>query len=136
MAYIIWKESFNIGVQEMDDQHRLLVNYINDLYESIQAGNSEDNVEIILNKLTEYIQLHFAAEEAILKSVNYPLLDSQIKQHEYYVSELNFLKSGFLDEAQTAQNMLLFLKDWFLHHITTEDLKYVEFVKKTQSMPA
>ena len=130
MAYIIWKDSFNIGVQEMDDQHRLLVNYINDLYDSIQAGNSEDNVETILHNLTEYIQLHFAAEEAILKSVNYPLLDSQIKQHEYYVSELNFLKSGFLDEAQTAQNMLLFLKDWFLHHITTEDLKYVDFVKK------
>ena len=130
MAYIIWKDSFNIGVQEMDDQHRLLVNHINDLYDSIQAGNSEDNVETILNKLTEYIQLHFAAEEAILKSINYPLLDSQIKQHEYYVSELNFLKSGLLDEAQTVQNILLFLKDWFLHHITTEDLKYVDFVKK------
>lgn len=64
----------------------------------------------------------------MLKSINYPMLETQIIQHAYYISELTLLKSSYLDKTQTAQNMLLFLKDWLLHHITTEDLKYVEFV--------
>lgn len=128
MGYIVWKDSFNIGVIAMDEQHKLFVGYLNELYNAMQTGNSEAIVEPTLNRLTDYITSHFAAEEAIMKSVNYPMLQTQIEQHAYFISELTFLKSSFLNKTQTAQNILLFLKDWFLHHITTEDLKYAEFV--------
>lgn len=127
MAYIVWKDSFNLGVKEIDEQHQLFAGYINELYDVMQSGNAEDIVPII-NKLSDYSQLHFAAEENMLKLINYPMLETQIIQHAYYISELTLLKSSYLDKTQTAQNMLLFLKDWLLHHITTEDLKYVEFV--------
>lgn len=127
MAYIVWKDSFNLGVKEIDEQHQLFAGYINELYDVMQSGNAEDIVPII-NKLSDYSKLHFAAEEKILKSINYPMLETQIIQHAHYISELTLLKSSYLDKTQTAQNMLLFLKDWLLHHITTEDLKYVKFV--------
>lgn len=128
MEYIVWKDSFKIGVKAMDDQHMQFVSHINELYNAMQSGNAEAIVEPTLEKLTEYIRSHFTAEEAILESINYPNFEGQIKQHEYFISELTFLKSSILDKTQTAQNTLLFLKDWFLHHITTEDLKYVEYI--------
>jgi len=128
MTYFVWKDSFNIGVKKMDEQHRQFVAHINELYEAMQLGNAEAVVAATLNKLTDYIQSHFADEEAILKSINYPMFEAQIKQHAYYISELIFLKSSILNKTQTAQNTLLFIKDWFLHHITTEDLKYAEYV--------
>ena len=130
MPYIVWKDSFDIGVKEMDEQHKLFVGYVNELFDAIQSGNAETIVAPILDKLTDYIQLHFAAEENILKSINYPMLENQKAQHAYFVSELTFLKSSFLNKSQTAHNMFLFLKDWFIHHITTEDLKYAQFINK------
>ena len=128
MAYIVWKDSFNIGVKEMDDQHMLFAGYINELYEAIQLGKTEDVVAPMLDKLTAYSKTHFAAEEKMLKYNNYPMLETQIKQHAYFVLELISLKSSYQNKTQTAQNMLLFVKDWLLHHITTEDLKYAELV--------
>ena len=129
MAYIVWKNSFNIGVEEMDEQHKLLVGYINELYDAIQSKNEKAIVEPIFDKLTDYIQTHFVAEEFLLESMNYPMLETQKKQHAFFVSELISLKSSYLDKSQTAQSMFLFLKDWFLHHIATEDQKYVEFIE-------
>ena len=126
MAYIVWKDSFNIGVKEMDDQHKLFASYINELYEAMQLGKEADVVAPLLDKLTDYSKTHFAAEEKMLKYNNYPMLKTQIKQHEYFVSELITLKSSYQNKTQTAQDMLLFVKDWLLHHITTEDLKYAE----------
>jgi hemerythrin len=128
MSYIMWKDSFNIGTKEMDEQHTIFVGYINDLYDAMQTGDAKTVVEPILTKLTDYIQLHFAAEERLLKANNYPMLEEQQNHHKYFISELNFMKSSFLNKTQTAQNLLLFLKDWFLHHILSEDLKYVGFV--------
>ena len=128
MEYIVWKDSFNIGVKEMDEQHKLLVSNINELYNAINTGNSESVVKPTLIKLTDYIKVHFAAEENLLKMHNYPMIESQIAQHAHYISEIAFMESSLMNKKQTAQNMLLFLKDWFIHHITTEDLKYIECV--------
>ena len=128
MAYIVWKDSFNIGVKVMDDQHKLFASYINELYEAMQLGKAEDIVAPILDKLTAYSKTHFAAEEEMLKYNNCPMLETQIIQHAYFVSELVSFKCSYQNETQTAQNMLLFVKDWLLHHITTEDLKYAELV--------
>ena len=128
MDYIVWNDSFNIGVKEMDEQHKLLVSHINELYNAIKAGNSESVVKPILIKLTDYINVHFAAEENLLKIHNYPMIEAQIAQHSHYISEIAFMESSFMNKKQTAQNLLLFLKDWFIHHITTEDLKYSECV--------
>jgi hemerythrin len=127
MAYIVWKDNFNIGVTEMDEQHKLFVSYINELYDVMQAGNSNEIVPI-LDKLIDYSRTHFAEEENLLTSINYPMLEIQKKHHAYYIVELESIKSAYLNKTQTAQNLLLFIKDWLLHHITTEDLKYAEFV--------
>ena len=129
MPYIVWKDSFNIGVEAMDEQHKIFVGYLNELYDAMQSGNTETIVEPTLNKLTAYIQSHFTAEENMLRTVNYPMLETQIKQHAYFISQLIFLKSSILDKNQTAQNMLLLLNDWFLQHIMTEDLKYAAFAE-------
>ena len=129
MAYIVWKDSFMVGVNEMDKQHEQFVAYVNELHAALQSGDVESVLVAIYDKLTVYIQSHFTAEEALLKSFNCPLLETQKIQHEYFVSELNFMKKILMNDIQRAQNTLLFLKDWFLHHIMTEDQKYGEFMK-------
>jgi hemerythrin len=129
MAYIVWKDSFFVGVEEMDKQHEQFVAYVNELYDALQSGDVETVIVPIHDNLTNYIQLHFAAEESLLSSLDYPMLEIQKNQHAYYVSALYSMKSTLMTDYQKAQNTLLLLKDWFLHHIMTEDLKYGEFIK-------
>jgi len=126
MSYLVWKDSFNIGVQEMDKQHRQFVGYINELYESLQSGDAECTVAPLLDKFTEYVQVHFTAEEKFMKSIGYPMIDFHMKQHAYYVSEIGSMKGSLLNDTQKAHHMLLFLKDWLLHHIMSEDMNYAE----------
>ena len=129
MTYIVWEDRYNIGVKEMDEQHKLFISYVNELYNAVQSGKAETIVVPMLDKLTDYIQLHFAAEEELLKSINYPDIETEKSQHAYFVSEILLLKSSYLNKTQTAQNMLLFLKEWFLYHIMNEDLKIAEFIE-------
>lgn len=133
MTYIVWKDSFNIGVNKMDEQHQQFVSYINELYDAIQAGNAEIAITKTIDNVINYVHSHFKAEELLLESINYPLLESQIKQHNYYISEIKLLKNEVIHNSSPPQNLLAFLRDWFLHHIMTEDLKYVEFVNNANS---
>ena len=124
MACVVWEERFNIGIKDIDDQHKLFVGYLNDLHDAMQAGNAEAIVAPILYRLFDYITIHFAAEEKILESIHYPEFEKHVKQHAHFILELNFL-----DNSQTAGNMLPLLRGWFINHITTEDIKYAGYLK-------
>jgi len=133
MAYIIWRDDFNIGVKEMDAQHKLFISYINDLYIAMQSGDTDAIVGRIQDRLRDYIELHFRAEEEMLRAISYQGLANQIKQHAYYVSQIFDYRTSVRDGNQTPQDMFIFLRDWFLHHIATEDQKYVEFVQSAKT---
>ena len=38
MALFGWKSEYSVGIEKFDRQHRLLVGYINALYEALRAG--------------------------------------------------------------------------------------------------
>jgi hemerythrin len=59
---LIWSNEYSLGVAVIDDQHKKFVGAIDELYESIQNGDSQQNLGGILKELVEYHNVHFATE--------------------------------------------------------------------------
>jgi hemerythrin len=129
MAYIEWNDSYSIGVKAMDDQHKKLVDIINQLHDAMKAGQASKEAPNILKELIEYTSFHFGAEENLIKKESYPDFQNHKKLHEDLVQQINKYQAEIATKSMTIGVKLSeFLKDWLLTHILDEDMKYGKFL--------
>ena len=72
MAYFPWKPEYSVGIEKFDRQHKVLVHFLNELYEALQAGQGRKALAHVLNGLIVYTNTHFAAEEKLMERYGYP----------------------------------------------------------------
>ena len=71
MELISWKDSLNVGIVEIDEQHKKLVGLINKLFEAMANGKSSEIMKSVLGELSNYVNTHFATEEKLMKQFGY-----------------------------------------------------------------
>ncbi len=129
IQFIVWKDEYEVGHPELDAHHRHLIEVINTLYEIATAGASEKQIDETMREMDAYAKLHFRTEEEVLTAVGYPHLRHHQGAHEAYVRKLDELKhSFFLPSGSLSQEILQFLKNWWLNHILRMDKEYAGYV--------
>ena len=128
MAYIEWNSNISVNIMEIDNQHKKLIEVINELHDSMIKGKSKDILNGLLNDLTNYTVEHFGLEEYYMDKFNYINSSIHKKEHKDFIKKVaeyhNDLKNGkFLLSVQVMN----FLKDWLINHIQGSDKKYSEF---------
>ena len=126
MAFIDWKDSYSVQIKEIDDQHKVLVDLINELHASMKERKSKDVLKGILDKLADYTIYHFGTEENYFEQFNYSDTVAHVDMHFAFVKKITDFIIGF-DAGKMFLSMELmdFLNDWLISHICTEDPKYV-----------
>lgn len=131
MALIDWSDNYSVNVKVMDDQHKKLINIINELNDSMKAGRSKDVMEKILKGLVDYTITHFSAEETLMKNNNYPGYTNQKSQHEALIKKVQDYQSKYQSGRMVmGVEIMSFLKDWLLNHISGSDKKYGPFLNE------
>ncbi|MBU5478427.1 bacteriohemerythrin [Eubacterium sp. MSJ-13] len=115
-----------IGIKEIDDEHKKLFDMIND---AIALADKTDDVKSIANNLIknlkDYANVHFAHEEAYMKKINDPELESQIKEHKAFAKKVNsFELDTSSDEAskKSLNDILVYIIQWLYKHILGSDI--------------
>jgi len=130
MQLFPWDEDYEIGITEIDRQHRHLVDIINELSDAMIAQKGHKTVPQILEKLVDYIQLHFTTEEEIMRRGNYPALDKHYQEHHEMTGEvLEFRKNYSKNHEVSPSEVLGFLCDWLKNHILVSDKEFGRFLK-------
>jgi len=126
MNKITWKDEYSIGHEEIDDQHKKIVELINELDES----DSPEITTSIISKVNGYVRHHLDYEEQLLQSLGYPEFEQHKELHIHYSKEISNLtvQATFLDNFAPAE-LLEFLKQWWDNHILIEDRKYKAFIQ-------
>lgn len=129
MALITWNDTLSVGISEMDQQHRKLVDLVNQLYDAMGQGKGDNVKNAILNDLIMYTKVHFAAEERLMQKYGYPEFAAHKRLHDELTARAVQLKQK-LDAGQMVASVTLssFLRDWLKNHITRVDKKYGQFV--------
>ncbi len=131
MELIIWKDSLNVGIATIDQQHRKLVSIINKLFNAMSQGKSNEILQAVFSELSAYVVTHFGLEEKYMKQYEYEDYDSHKQEHKYFIDKLNEFKLKFSSgSGALTLDILHFLKDWLLKHISGTDRKYIPLLKE------
>ena len=126
MQFFYWNNSFEVGIREIDDQHKGLVDLINALATVIVEGGSLPDAQELFGRLTEYAKNHFSSEEKIMATC---LIEEEEKMrhrdtHRRFVDKAQeIVQRQDLIQAEVAEQILEFLTTWLISHILGSDMK-------------
>lgn len=122
MTLIEWSSELSLGIPEIDEQHRHLLDLVNSFDEAARKGRGTREVRQLLDALHAYTVEHFAAEEAYMASIGYPDLDHHRVLHQQLLSKLDDLRVQFdVGGRRITQPMLELLRYWLVAHLQGAD---------------
>ena len=130
--FVQWNDSYSVGVEEIDNDHKKLLGLINKLQTAAHYSSDEAMIDSILNDLVDYTKYHFSKEEDMLKQSDYPHFNEHKLQHEEMIKKVSeFIEEYRIDDSRTIDDVTQYLKSWLINHINGSDQDYVPYVKKT-----
>jgi hemerythrin len=128
MAVFEWDSSIALGISVIDEQHKALFGWINNLNEAIESGDGSAAAGEVIWKLITYVTEHFTEEELLMLSCNYPDLSAHRKEHDLFVERLREIQVNINDGHEMGKNVLDFLGEWLVCHIKGTDQGYNRFI--------
>ncbi|MDF1611742.1 bacteriohemerythrin [Stygiobacter electus] len=128
MALITWGDSYSVKVKVIDNQHQKLVGIINTLHDAMKEGKGKEAIGKVLKELVDYTVYHFSFEEKLFDKYGYPDAKIHAKQHNDLVQSVKKYVSDFESgKGVLPMEVMNFLRDWLLKHISGDDKKYSPF---------
>lgn len=127
---IAWTSDLNTGIDVIDDQHKRIVDYINQL-ESSMVKSSHLVVGEVLDELVDYTMSHFAFEESLQEEAGYPFLKPHKAIHGVFIRRVGDFQARYKAGEAIAEELHHMLSIWLVHHIKRDDMAYVAEVKNS-----
>jgi len=127
MAFMDWNESLSVGVLQIDNEHKKLVELVNTLNDSMKTGKSKETLQKIFSELVEYTITHFTNEEMLMQKVNYSNVAIHKREHDELTKKARVLKDDFISgKMMISIEVRDFLKNWIVNHIQKTDKLYTK----------
>ncbi len=127
---IIWDDNLSVGIKQIDDQHKKLINLINELEQVVNNQRPKCAVPRILRCLANYTYEHFAVEEEYFNHYDYPKKVAHKKQHQYFTLKIvDFIKQYRFGGVDISSDLFNMLSKWLIMHIKGSDKEYSEYFK-------
>lgn len=123
--FIEWSNELSMGIEEIDNQHQVLVDLLNQIHDAIQHHHGMEATRSIVTKLEEYTRVHFAVEESLMRILHYPQYEPHKKEHDKLIKQLDELREKLeTGKASISFELAHFLKVWLTKHIMDVDKAY------------
>ena len=129
MSYLTWQEKFTVGVPEFDEDHKQLVDLINQLHDAHAAEEPPEDMDSIFETLMDYTRHHLDREEVLMRAHDFPGYAAHKEMHEEMKREVPAFYRRYRDtgDDQVVLELLGFLTNWWHFHIMEEDRAYAPF---------
>lgn len=134
--FIHWTGELSVGIEEIDEQHKVLVDLINKMHTAIEERHGSDAVSEILSELADYTKIHFAVEESLMRILGYPGYEEHKEIHDELLHNVQELqKKVAFGKTSISFELMHFLKSWLAKHILEEDMQYSGFFIASGALP-
>lgn len=121
-----WNETFAVGFDRLDAQHRQLFEIANTIPESVD----EHAARTCIVRLFKYTREHFLCEEAEMRKQGYPKLLEHIEIHNRLLEQLSDIALKPLDRDDANLAFKQFVLHWIVDHIMLADKDFGRFAGK------
>ena len=123
-----WVPEYNTGIDVIDDQHKRILDYINEIDE-ISVGTDQARIRKILNDIIDYTQSHFTFEESLQEEAGYKYRVPHKRVHDLFIKRIESYRDRFAEGHSIENELHEVLSKWLINHIQHDDADYVGAVK-------
>ena len=130
---VAWSDTYSVGIKLLDDQHKGLLAFVNDLFNHATGNADEEHAYFqgVIQQANQYISDHFATEEECMLATDFAGYNEHKMAHDKFkfavVKSVNEFNAG---KMLTLSNFADFLKDWISSHVDMMDKQYSLYFKK------
>ena len=131
---IQWSDALLTGVAEIDRQHRILVDTLNEAQVKLTSEADDPLFEQITRDLLAYAIYHFNTEEKLMQQYSYATASAEearahLAAHRSFSEQVVALRDKAREGKPGSREVLLvFLKNWLTNHIMTTDKRLGQFI--------
>ncbi|MFZ2973264.1 bacteriohemerythrin [Ferribacterium limneticum] len=125
---IAWTPNLNTGINVIDQQHRQIVDYINNL-EAANLIIDKRKVKEIVDSCVDYTLSHFAFEESLQEDAGYQYVKAHKRVHELFTRKVGEYQERLNLGEDIGKELHDMLARWLVSHIKHDDADYVSAVK-------
>lgn len=131
MMLVEWDDTLILGSQQIDEHHHRLVEILNRCYSALMLHDHSHELEGVVAELLDYTHYHFSTEESLMAEAEYPAAPSHAAAHRKFIRSINnFRDRSDAGESFVAIDVLVFLKDWLVHHIQNTDRAFTNYLNE------
>ena len=133
MTEIKWDDSLSVGIDLIDEQHKMLIQKIKDLSEAVSVTRGLEKILQTLEFMIDYTEFHFGTEEKHMTELGYPETENHKERHKEFVSTLNHMVEDFEEDGATealSTSINTYLINWLIKHIKSIDSRFGEFLQE------
>jgi hemerythrin-like metal-binding protein len=128
---LAWSQILSVEVDEIDEDHRKLVNIFNILNHSVMEGESTDYLAAVLEELINCTVWHFSHEERLMLKYGYEGTEEHKAEHRELVQSAKELQQEILQAGKpVADEDIAFLERWLTEHILTADMRLGSYLSQ------
>jgi hemerythrin len=125
MGLINWSSKYSVGVKNLDEQHQVIMNTLNELHAAMLKGQAKSAASELLPKILRHARDHFSTEERLMESTKYPGLAEHRAEHLTLLSKIDEMAARHKrGDNSVYLELLNFMRDWLTQHMQQVDKKY------------
>ncbi len=125
-----WRESFSVGDERIDAQHREFFAEIERIAAAIEGGAGREAVAAFYRDFVAGLDRHFQDEEDLLARVRFPDLDLHKAEHQALLSAVKAVED-LVAASRSMEELHVIVKRLFcalVEHLLSEDMRYKSHV--------
>lgn len=130
---IVWPEVFNLGIEEIDRQHKRIIDLINNVFYTLTDNDDIFEIEGVFDALNDYVRFHLRSEEEFMRSIDYPGYIYHKENHEKFEDKAFLFEQSF-DPSKNIESqrdeIVKYLVTWLANHVVEEDRRYAKYYFK------
>jgi len=132
MGELTWSDEYSVGVEEIDEQHKMLFELVNRLFLAAVKREDQQLTVQVLGTLVDYTRTHFGLEERLLEESGYHGLPGHREDHLRFIDKINGIAQKFhVGNRSVTFELINVLKNWLQNHIRQSDMEYAAHLART-----
>ncbi|MCB1887116.1 MAG: hemerythrin family protein [Rhodocyclaceae bacterium] len=127
-----WTPSLEIGVGEMDQDHRVLFDLLQRIQHADEQGDFEE-AKRVLEELHGYTEWHFAREEALMRIHRYEFAAEHRDEHRRLSEQVAHMQDELAHDHLMPHDIATFMQRWLVNHIAGADRHAGEAIARSRS---
>lgn len=115
-----WTPELAVGVKQMDDDHRLLIELMHEIHDASERHDDPAAAKV-LRELVAYSDWHFAREEALMRKHRYEFIDEHVEEHRKFAEDVLDYTRQLEAGTVRPEDIAVFMQNWLLCHVAGTD---------------